>query len=115
MQLDRIGRGDARFNANSIPHFQDVRERSGSVFSGVAAWSFVSVSLMAQDEGSAFDPRTSIGVPLVLIGVTALATFGPARRAARVDPGITMRAEKPSLAAARVAAIAPSLYFCGHA
>jgi ABC-type lipoprotein release transport system permease subunit len=36
---------------------------------------------------------TFVAVPLVLIGVAALATFVPARRAAQVDPAITLRAE----------------------
>jgi predicted permease len=43
--------------------------------------------------GSSLDPATFTIVPLVLIGVAALATFAPARRAASVDPAITLRAE----------------------
>lgn len=39
------------------------------------------------------DPLTFTMVPLVLIAVAALATFAPARRAAHVDPAITLRAE----------------------
>lgn len=39
------------------------------------------------------DPMTFVAVPLVLIAVAALATFVPARRAARVDPAITLKAE----------------------
>ncbi len=41
----------------------------------------------------ALNPLTFLLVPLVLIGVSALATFVPARRAARVNPAITIRAE----------------------
>ena len=41
----------------------------------------------------ALSPLTFIVVPLVLIGVAALATFVPARRASRVNPAITIRAE----------------------
>lgn len=33
------------YGANSIPHFLDVRERTEGVFDGVAAWSFVELSL----------------------------------------------------------------------
>ena len=43
--------------------------------------------------GTTLDPATFTLVPLVLIAVAALATFVPARRAALVDPAITLRAE----------------------
>jgi len=35
------------YGSNSIPHFQDVRDRSGDVFSDVAAWGFAPMSLSA--------------------------------------------------------------------
>jgi predicted permease len=35
------------YGSNSIPHFHDVRERSGDVFAGVAAWRFVPVHVSA--------------------------------------------------------------------
>ncbi|MBL0171099.1 MAG: ABC transporter permease [Gemmatimonadaceae bacterium] len=41
----------------------------------------------------AINPATFVAVPLVLIAVAAVATFVPARRAALVDPAITLRAE----------------------
>ena len=43
--------------------------------------------------GNSLDPVTFTLVPLVLIAVAALATFAPARRAAMVDPAITLRAD----------------------
>jgi predicted permease len=39
------------------------------------------------------DPLTVGGVALALLGVTVLAAFLPARRAARIDPAATLRAE----------------------
>jgi putative ABC transport system permease protein len=42
---------------------------------------------------STLDPMTFTLVPLLLVGVAAIATFAPARRAALVDPAITLRAD----------------------
>ena len=43
--------------------------------------------------GNSLDPMTFTLVPLVLITVAAAASFVPARRAAAVDPAITLRSE----------------------
>jgi hypothetical protein len=40
-----------------------------------------------------FDPLVLSVVPLVVLAVAAAATLGPALRAARTDPGTTLRAE----------------------
>jgi len=37
------------FGANSIPHYQDVRDRTDRVFESVAAWSFTELSLASGD------------------------------------------------------------------
>jgi putative ABC transport system permease protein len=42
---------------------------------------------------SRLDPVTHLGVIALLVGVAAGACWGPAWRAARVDPAITLRAE----------------------
>jgi len=42
---------------------------------------------------SPFDPWTFAGIAALLLGVTALASFLPAHRAARLNPMITLRAE----------------------
>ncbi|HUQ84195.1 MAG TPA: ABC transporter permease [Gemmatimonadaceae bacterium] len=44
-------------------------------------------------EVSPADPRTYVVVTVILIGVAALAAYIPARRAARVDPMLALRAE----------------------
>ena len=42
---------------------------------------------------SATDAATFVGVPLILLAIAALACILPARRAARVDPSVTMRGD----------------------
>jgi putative ABC transport system permease protein len=44
-------------------------------------------------EVSATDVATFVAVPALLLAIAALACFVPARRAARVDPSVTMRAD----------------------
>jgi predicted permease len=45
VQMYRTYRGGQEFGSNSIPHYLDIRERSGDTFSGVSLWSFEQMSL----------------------------------------------------------------------
>ena len=47
VQVYRTYRGDMLFGSNSIPHYLDVRERSGETFSGVSLWTFETMNLAA--------------------------------------------------------------------
>ena len=57
VQLYRSWPGGDDLGSNSIPHFQDLRERTKSVYSDVAAWSFQNLSITADDR-----PRAVFGV-----------------------------------------------------
>jgi len=47
VQMYRTYRGDMLFGSNSIPHYRDVRDRSGDTFSGVSLWTFETMNLGA--------------------------------------------------------------------
>jgi len=57
-----------------------------------AAWLTRAISSLLFDVGAA-DPLTFVAAPIVLVGIALLASYLPARRAARVDPVIAMRTE----------------------
>ena len=46
VQMYRVWPGIG-FGSTSIPHYQDIRDRSGEVFENVAAWNFSPISLTA--------------------------------------------------------------------
>ena len=52
VQLYRTYPGDMNFGANSIPHFEDLRERTRDVFTDAATWTFevMSVSIPGQNQ-----------------------------------------------------------------
>jgi hypothetical protein len=55
VQLYRTGAG-MPWGSNSVPHYQDVRERTGDAFEGVAAWTYAYYSMSAGDR-----PRRLMG------------------------------------------------------
>ncbi len=64
------------------------------VVAGLALYALAAPFLRAFLYGvTAGDPVTLVGVTLVLAGTAALASWFPARRAARVDPAVALRAE----------------------
>ena len=80
VQIYRTSPGDDRFNSSSVPHFVDVRKRTASVFSGVAAWTFVTMSVSASDRPlRVFGSMVSADFFSVLGVTPALGrVFGPA-------------------------------------
>lgn len=115
------------WGSNSIPHYQDVRERTTDVFSGVASWTFASFSLSAGDQpqrlmgqvvsanyfstlgvrpalGRLFLPDEDVGRgahPVVVLG------DGGWRRLFGADPGIIGRTITLNGRAMEVVGIAP--------
>ena len=66
---------------------QGVRMAGTGVVLGLMAWTLVGQLIETQLYGvSTLDPVALIGTALVLVGVAAVASYVPARRAARVDP-----------------------------
>jgi predicted permease len=45
VQVYRSWPGDMKYGSNSVPHYYDLRARSGDVFSGVAVWDFEAMNL----------------------------------------------------------------------
>lgn len=80
VQIYRTAPGNEQFNSSSIPHFWDVRKRSTSVFSGVAAWSFAPMSVSASDRPQRVFGNMVSADFFTVLGVTpALGrVFGPA-------------------------------------
>jgi predicted permease len=71
VQLYRTYRGGMIYGSNSIPHYFDVRARSGDTFAGVALWSFEVMNLSAGGRNErAFGVMASANY-FSLLGVTA--------------------------------------------
>jgi putative ABC transport system permease protein len=50
VQAYRTWPGDFNYGSNSVPHYRALRDQSADVFSGLAAWSFVSLNLAADGQ-----------------------------------------------------------------
>jgi predicted permease len=70
VQLYRSAPGGVLYNSNSIPHFQDIRDRSGEVFSSVALWAFNPFNVAARGE-----PKLAMGA---IVSASYFATVGVA-------------------------------------
>jgi putative ABC transport system permease protein len=74
--------------------FQSLRLALLGVVAGVAASLFVTRLIRSMlFDVSPTDPVVLVGVSLLLVAVALAASYLPARRAAKVDPVITLRAE----------------------
>jgi ABC-type antimicrobial peptide transport system permease subunit len=65
----------------------------GAIIGLGSAWGLTRLLQSFLFETSPHDPATFVAVPLLLLVVAALASWLPARRAAKVDPAVTLRAE----------------------
>ena len=76
----------------------EVRQRIGVVFQDpsldqdLTAWENMEIHGVLYGVAST-DPATFVGVTAVLLGVAALGSWLPARRAAIVDPAVTLRSD----------------------
>ncbi len=82
-----------RLSRRKALYIWHARPRIGTVIGLAAALAASRLLASVLYGGDTMNPVTFIAVPLVFIAVSALATFAPARRAAIVDPAITLRAE----------------------
>ena len=93
VQLYRSWPGDMQYGSNSIPHYQDLRDRTAETFSGVALWSFNPLNLST----GTGDPRRVFGVLasanyFSVLGVTPLRGrfFVPAEDSGRLAHRVTV-------------------------
>jgi len=91
------GLADAAARAGEIYRLV-LREGIGVAGLGIAIGLLASVALTRAVSAllfqvSATDATTFVGVSVLLLAIAALACFVPARRAARVDPSVTMRGD----------------------
>jgi predicted permease len=85
VQLYRTYRGDQRFGSNSIPHYLDIRDRSGDTFSGVSLWNFESMNLATGGRNESVLGVMASANHFAVLGVNAALgrTFVPAEDTGR--------------------------------
>ena len=85
VQLYRTYRGGQEYGSNSIPHYVDLRDRSGDTFSGVALWSFEQMSLAGGGRNERVLGVMSSANYFSVLGVRAVLgrTFVPAEDSGR--------------------------------
>ena len=71
VQIYRTAPGGEVFNSSSIPHFVDIRDRSHSVFSDVAAWSFQFVNITADGPAQTIATQMVSANYFTVLGVNA--------------------------------------------
>src|SRR5512138_3677702 len=72
VQVYRTYKGDVMYGSNSIPHYQDVRDRSGDTFSGVSLWDFETMNLTAGGRNERVLGVMSSANHFAVLGATAL-------------------------------------------
>ncbi len=88
------------FMSNTIPATRSREARRGARLglTGIAIGVVAAIVLrrvVASQlyEVSTLDPSAFVLVPLMLLAVTMLASYVPARRAAKIDPAVTLRTD----------------------
>jgi predicted permease len=65
----------------------------GTALGLAGAWAMGKIVASQLYEISAFDPLVFVSVPFAILAVAIVSSYLPARRAARIDPALTLRAE----------------------
>ena len=90
----RMALGARRLEVLSMVVGQGLRLLAAGVAAGLVVAFALAQALSSQlFEVSAFDPTTLLAMVMVMVAVAALASYIPARRAARVDPIVALRYE----------------------
>ena len=72
VQVYRTYKGDVLYGSNSIPHYQDMRDRSGDTFSGVSLWDFETMNLAAGGRNERIFGVMASANHFAVLGATAM-------------------------------------------